>query len=168
MNLNKAATLTIVGIIAIGIMLTLIQLLLRKAKQQAETDFKIKPAYGIWFASLLLAASLTTAKAISFLAEAIDNIYKIGSPNLTGEAAKTASLYIGLSAVWFLLWYFVSKVFSTIILGIKKETEEMALNNVHFFLIKGIIINAFIFSLSPVLDVIFRMAMPNIQLPFYH
>jgi hypothetical protein len=168
MNTTKAVTLTIGGIIAIAIMLTIIQLLLRKVKLQAEAEFKIKPAYGIWFASLFIAASLVSAKAVTFLGEAIDNLYKIGSPNMITETAKIASLYIGLSVVWFLLWYFVSKVFATIILGLKKEQEEMSLNNVHFFLIKGTIINAFIFSLSPVLDVIFRMVMPNIQLPFYH
>ncbi len=84
------------------------------------------------------------------------------------EIAKIASLYIGLSVIWFLLWYLVSKVFVTIILGIQKEQEEMSLNNVYFFLIKGLIINVFIVSLSPVLEIIFRMVMPNIQLPFYH
>jgi hypothetical protein len=168
MNMTKAVTLTIVGIITIAIMLTIIQLLLRKVKPQAEADFKIKPAYGTWFAGLFVAAAQISFKAVTFLSEAIDNIYKIGSPAMVAEVAKIAALYIGLGVVWFLLWYFVSKVFTTIILGLKKDQEEMSLNNVHFFLIKGTIINVFIFSLSPVLDVIFRMVMPNIQLPFYH
>lgn len=168
MNTTKAITLTIVGIIAIAIMLSIIQVLLRKVKLQAEAEFKIKPAYGIWFVSLLIAASLIGAKAITFLGEAVDNIYKMGSQNLGAEIAKIASLYIGLSVVWFLLWYFVSRVFSIIILGLRKEQEEMSLNNIYYFLVRGVLINMFIFCLSPILDVIFRLVMPNIQLPFYH
>lgn len=168
MNTTKTITLTIAGIIAVAIMLTLIQFLLRKVKIKSEVDFKIKTAYGIWFACLFVASCLITAKVVSFLGEAIDNIYKMGSPSLALDVAKISSLYIGLGVIWFLLWYFIAKVFSTIIAVNRNEVEEMELNNSYFFLIRGIIVIGLIFCLSPVLDIIFRLVMPNIQLPYFH
>lgn len=168
MNTTKTITLTIAGMIALAIMLTLIQFLLRKVRLKSEADFRIKPAYGVWFTCLFIAGSLIAERIVTFLSEAIDNIFKMALPNTAFEIAKISSLYIGLGVIWFLLWYFITKVFSTIITGNRNELEEMELNNSHYFLIRGLIAIGFIFCLSPVLDILFRMVMPNIQLPFYH
>lgn len=168
MNTTKTITLTIAGIIALGIMLTLVQFLLRKVRSKSEADFRIKPAYGVWFGCLFIADCLITERIVTFLSEAIDNILKMALPNTAFEIAKITSLYIGFGVIWFLLWYFITKVFSAIIAGNRNELEEMELNNTYYFLIRGLVVIGFIFCLSPVLDTVFRMVMPNIQLPFYH
>jgi hypothetical protein len=49
----------------------------------------------------LLQAVLVTVKTITVLSEAIDNIHKMNPTNPI-ETAKATSLFIGLSAVWFL------------------------------------------------------------------
>lgn len=164
----KTIALTIAGIITLAIILTIIQFLLRKVRSKSEADFRIRLAYGVWFACLFIAGCVVAARIVTFLSEAIDNIFKMGLPNTAFEIAKVTSLYIGLGVIWFLIWYFIAKVFSVIIAGNRNELEEMELNNTCFFLIKGLIVIGFIFCLSPVLEMIFRMVMPNIQLPFYH
>jgi len=168
MNTIKIIILTVTGIVVVAIMLLVIQLLLRKVKLKSETDFKIKSSYGIWFASLFIAATVLTLKTVSYLSEAIDNIYKIASLNRTTEILKIISLYIGLSVIWFFLCYIVAKVFSAIIVGVKNEQEEMGLDNVHYFLIRGITTIGLTFSLSTILEIILRIFMPNIQIPLYH
>jgi hypothetical protein len=168
MNPIKTMTLTLAAIVMIAMMLTVIQLLLRKIKPKSETDFKIKGAYGVWFGCLFTAACLIIVKAIVFLAEAADNIYKTGATNLFFELVKISSLYIGLSVLWLLLWHFIAKVMTVIILGSRHELEEMELNNTHYFLIRGLIVVGFVFCLSPVLEIVFRAVMPNVPLPFYH
>lgn len=166
MNPIRTIALTLAAIITMAMMLSVIRLLLRKLP--AETDLRIKPAYGIWFGSLFSAACLITAKAIVFLAEAIDNVYKIGAPGLFFELVKTSALYSGLSVLWLLFWFLIAKVFTAVILGVRQETEEMELNNTHYFLIRGLAVIGFVFCLSPVLEIIFRLVMPNVPLPFYH
>ncbi|WP_448698113.1 hypothetical protein ACFGVR_14930 [Mucilaginibacter sp. AW1-3] len=168
MNPIKMITLTLAAITTTALMLSTIQLLLRQVRSQSENDFRIKSAYGIWFASLAVAAILVSAKSILFLDEAADNLYKIMPVNLYWELAKTASLYMGLSVVWFLLWFFVAKAMAVTTLGMRREAEEMDLNNACYFLIRGLIFIGLVFCLSPVLDMVFRLVLPNVPLTFYH
>lgn len=166
--MNKTITLTIAGILMIAMLLSVIQLLLRKLKAVAEIDFKWKSAYGIWFSGLFTAATLIISHAITYLGEAIDNIIKIGAAHQLLDITKISSLYIGLGIAWYLLWYYVAKVFAVIIMGNKNEQEEMGLNNTHYFLIRAAIFIGIIFSFTFILDLLFRQFMPNILVPFYH
>lgn len=168
MNTSKTITLTIAAIIAIAIMLLIIQLFLRKLKPKSEQDGRLNNSYGVWFITLFIAAIITTSKTISMLSEAIDNIYKYVSNNVIGEVAKTSSLFIGLSAVWFMVWYFVANLLSVTIVGNRKDQNEIEADNVSYFLIKGVLIIGFILCLSSVYEIILRTFMPNAQIPFYH
>ena len=104
MNTSKTIALIIAGLVTIAIVLLIIQLLLKKLKQKSELNGKLKLSYGIWFATLFIAAVLVTVKTITVLSEAIDNIYKMNAANAIVETSKAASLFIGVSAVWFLVW----------------------------------------------------------------
>jgi hypothetical protein len=168
MNPLKTLSLTLAAIIAIAMLLSVIQLLLKKLKPVSEADSRIRTAYGVWFGGLFVAASLVAAKAIVFLAEAMDNVYKIGAANLIFELVKVSALYVGLSVLWFLLWFFIGKLLTSVMMGTRNDPEEMALNNTGYFLIRGLLVAGLIFCLSPVLDSLFRAVMPNIPLPFYH
>ena len=117
MNPSKTTALIIAGMVAIGIVLLIIQLLLKKLKQKSELDGKLKLSYGIWFATLFIAAALVTVKTMTILSEAIDNIYKMNATNAIVETSKASSLFIGLSAVWFLVWYFIANLLYTLNTG---------------------------------------------------
>ena len=168
MNTSKTVTLTIVGIVAIVIMLLVIQLLIRNLKAKPEQEGRLKTSYGIWFTTLFVAATITMGKTITVLSEAIDNIYKNISTNIIGEVAKTASLFIGLSALWFIVWYFIANLLSVTILGNRKDQNEIEADNVSYFLVKGVLIIGFILCLLPVFEKILRTFMPIVQIPFYH
>lgn len=168
MNTSKTIALTISAIIAVAIMLFIIQLLLRKLKPKSEQEDKLNTSYGIWFSSLFIGASIVIGEAISLLSIALDNIYKNTSQNLLIEIVKTTSLFIGISVLWFLLWYFMSNLLSVTIVGKRKSQNEVEVNNISYFLIKGILIIGFIFCLSSVFEIILRNLIPSIQIPFYH
>jgi len=168
MNTSKTIALTTSAVIAIAIMLFIIQLLVRKLKLKSEQDGKLKTSYGVWFACLSIEALIVTGETINLLSTAFDNIYKNISNNLLGQLVKTGSLFIGLCALWFLLWYFIGNLLSVTIVGKRKNENEIEANNVSYFLIKGILIIGFIFCLSPVFEIILRNFIPSIQIPFYH
>lgn len=117
MNTSKTIALLVAGLIAIAIVLLIIQMLLKKLKQKSELDGKLKLSYGIWFASLFIAAAFVTAKTMNVLSEALDNIYKMNATNTFLETSKAISLFIGLAAVWFVVWYFIANLLSTLITG---------------------------------------------------
>lgn len=168
MYTSKTIILTFSGIISIAIMLLIIQILLKKIKSKTEDDGRLKKSFGIWFTSLFLASSFTSTTAIIILIEAIDYIYKNEVSNIIGEVAKTVSLFIGLSAAWFLIWYFVASLLSVTILGKRKDQNEMDTDNVSYFLIKGALVIGFTICLLPVFEIILRTFMPNVEIPFYH
>ena len=168
MNTSKTIALTISAIITIAIMLFIIQLLLRKLKPKSEQEGRLKTSYGVWFTCLFIGASIVTGETINLLSIALDNIYKNISNNIFGQLVKTGSLFIGLSALWFLLWYFISNLLSVTIVGKRKNENELEANNVSYFLIKGILIIGFIFCLSSVFEIILRSLIPSIEIPFYH
>lgn len=168
MNTSKTVTLTIIALVAIVIMLLVIQLLLRKVKIKSEQEGRFNQSFGVWFATLFIAATILMGKTISTLGEAIDNIYKNISTNVIREVAKTASLFIGLSAFWFIIWYLIANLLAVTILGNRKAQNEIEADNVSYFLIKGVLTIGFIICLLPVFEIILRTFLPNIQIPFYH
>lgn len=168
MNTPKTISLAIAGLIAIVISLLVIQLLLKKSKSKSETDGKLKTSYGIWFITLFVAISIVNYKMISILSEAIDNIYKMNTSNIIKETAKATSLFIGLGAVWFVVWFYIANVFAIIIVGKRTEVKEMESDNHSYFLVKGILVIGFILSLLPIFETFLKLFMPSVDMPFYH
>ena len=168
MNTSKTIALTLSALVAVSVMLLLIQLLTGKLKQIAIQDGRFRNAYGVWVGVLLGGAALNVYGTMHILKEAIDSIYKTGPANTTGEVIKTTSIFIGFSAGWFLGWYFIARVLSITMLGKRKDSAEMELNNVSFFLIKGTVLVALILCLSTAFEGLLRLFMPDVATPFYH
>ncbi|ANH83101.1 hypothetical protein A8C56_20845 [Niabella ginsenosidivorans] len=168
METAKAITLSIAIIIALAIILMSIQLLLRKAKNRDSEDGKTEPAFGVWFATLFLSGAFIIAKEVAVFAEAVDNIYKINSATALFECFKTGSLFTGLSIVWLLLWYFIANMLFVMVTGKRNGAKEVAAGNFMFFLVRGMVLIGFIICLLPVFEMILRVFVPAVPVPFYH
>ncbi|HLV24214.1 MAG TPA: hypothetical protein VKY36_05500 [Moheibacter sp.] len=167
MDTTKIITLTIIGIIAIAISLTITQLFLRKAKKKSEKDNKINLAYGILFLTWIVAFSLLNLQSISILNEFIDTVYKTKSTNPLLDISKTSILFIGLTNTWLILCFFITKIFSVVFAGNRVTAQEIENNHYTYFLIKGFIFVTFIYCLLPVFEMLLRMFLPKIEIPFY-
>lgn len=168
MNTSKTITLAIAGLVAIAIVLLVIQLLLKKMKLKSEIDGRLKLSYGIWFVTLFIAASIVNSKSISILSEAMDNIYKMNTQKILTESIKAISLFIGLSVVWFVIGVYVANFLVVIIVGKRKDSNEMEADNYSYFIIKGFLVIGIVFSLLPIFETLLRAFITSVQLPFYH
>lgn len=168
MNTSKTISLTIAGLVAIAILLLVIKILVRKMKYKSEVDGRFRTSHGIWFASLFISASLLIAKAISILSESVDNILKMNITNPISEIFKASSIFIGLTAFWFVIWYLAANMLSPVVTGKRAGSVEMEIDNFVYFLIKGVIIIGFTISLLPIFESLLRVFIPATQLPFYH
>ncbi len=167
MNIRSTITLTLVAVIAFAILLFIIQLLLKKLKSSSEAEESyIRSSYAVWFSTLFISASIIVMTAIKLLSEALDNINKHFASSALKETIKTASLFIGLSIVWFVIWYAVSHILSKLIL--EKRSNEMESENWSFFLIRGVLQIGLTLCLSTIFEIILRAFIPTIQIPFYH
>ena len=167
MDTTKIITLTIIGIIAMAISLTVTQLFLRKAKSKSENEGKINLAYGILFLGWLISFSLLNVKSISIMSEYIDTIFKTNSANHLADITKTSVLFVGLTNVWLILWYFITQAFSLLIGGKRTDINEVENNHYTYFLMKGIVFIGFIYCLMPVFEILLRTFLPNIEIPYY-
>lgn len=167
MDTEKIITLTVIGIIAMAISLTVTQLLLRKEKAKSETEGRIKIAYGVLFFTWVASFSMLNGKVLTISNEYIDAIYKTKSATPLLNITKTNVLFIGLVNVWLILWHFMTKVLSTLFAGKRNDVTEMDNNHYIYFLVKGIVFIGFIYCLMPVFELLLRTFLPNIEIPFY-
>jgi len=168
MNTSKIITLAIASLVSISIMLMVVQLLILKLKPKSETDGKIKLSYGIWFSSLFISATIITSKAILVLSEALDNIYKFNLQNTVLESAKITSFYIGSAMVWFVAWVYIASFLTKIICGKRINANEIEADNCAYFLIRGMMLIGLIFCSMLVFEIMIRLFIPSIEIPFYH
>lgn len=167
MDTTKIITLTVIGIVAIAISLTIVQLFLRKEKSRSETDGKINPAYGVLFITWVATYTLLNSRSISILNEYIDTIYKTSSANPLFDIAKTSVFFIGLTNVWLILWHFIVKAFSILFAGKRNNANEIKSNHYVYFLMKAVVFIGFIYCLMPVFEMLLRYFLPSIEIPYY-
>lgn len=167
MDTTKIITLTVIGIIAIAISLTITQLFLRKAKSKLENEEKINLAYGILFLGWVISFSLLNVKSISIMSEYVDTLYKTNSANHLAEISKTSVLFIGLTNFWLILWYLITKAFSILIAGKRTDVNEIENNHYTYFLMKGVVFIGFVYCLMPVFEMLLRTFLPTIEIPYY-
>lgn len=167
MDTTKIITLTVIGIIAIAISLTITQLFLRKAKSKLENEEKINLAYGILFLGWVISFSLLNVKSISIMSEYVDTLYKTNSANHLADISKTSVLFIGLTNFWLILWYLITKAFSILIAGKRTDVNEVENNHYTYFLMKGVVFIGFVYCLMPVFEMLLRTFLPTIEIPYY-
>lgn len=167
MDTTKIITLTVIGIIAIAISLTITQLFLRTAKLKSENEGKINLAYGILFLGWVISFSLLNVKSISIMSEYVDTLYKTNSANHLADISKTSVLFIGLTNFWLILWYLITKAFSILIAGKRTDVNEIENNHYAYFLMKGVVFIGFVYCLMPVFEMLLRTFLPTIEIPYY-
>jgi hypothetical protein len=165
---TKLIILLIASLAALSVMIFIIQFLIRRIRNKIATEGKLNISFGILFTTLFLTAAIIASKSIILFAEAVDNINKISPEKLIGESAKTGLLFIGLTATWFIIWYFTIKILSVYVTGKRNDEKEFESDNYPYFLIRGVMMIGFHLCLLPVFEIIIRAFMPNIQIPFYH
>jgi len=168
MNTTSEILLIICCIITIAMGIFIVQILLRKLRLKSESETKIKISYGIWIMSLFVAYCINTAKTIEILNEAYDTIMKVNQSDALSKILQTSSVFIGLNILWFIIWYSLSNVLSTILIGKRNIIKEMEQDNISYFLIRGVILVGVIISFLILYESILRVFLPNIKVPFYY
>jgi len=167
MTINKLLILVFSGPIALLLLLTVINFILKKLKPDSEEDFRLRTAYGIYFGGILVAGIVIQVNVMAYVNEAADIIQKTAAGSIF-EMAKTAILFIGLGIVWFILLHVLTGIFTAVFSGIKREPEEMLLGNTYYFVIKSLIFIGIAILMTPGFSLVLRWLMPNVPTAFIH
>lgn len=166
MSSIKILSLSIIGILIFIISLTLIKFILKKSKITAEK--KLTLSYSIWIVCLLISFSIIDIKTINVFGETLDIIYKTNLPNPIFEIIRSGAVFTAISCIWFWISYIFNNYITILLLGKRKNSNEMDNDNYLYFLVKGIALISFVSCLFIVFEGLLRTFVPNINTPFYH
>ena len=160
---------SIVGIIAIALMIVAIQFLAKRLKLQTNTEQNINASYSIWFGSLLLSFILLLKVALELVENSIELLIADKSINNTFVAVmEQIAIYTGFSFLFTFITYYIVSIIVKFSIGDRKDSIEIEKDNVGYFIIKGLILLTLVFSLITIFEHFLRWFAPAIETPFYH
>jgi hypothetical protein len=168
MNTLKLFTLPITILISFVLLLLIIHLILKPFKAKKDEEGNLKLAYGIWFFALFMSGASIVTDVVRLSLEVVDNVIKIRPDQLILVMVRSIASITVLAFLWFLIWFYVVKFLTKIVVYKGSDAQEMSANNYTYFIIKGSILLGIVLSLSSVLELILRLVVPNIEVPFYH
>jgi len=168
MNIQSSITVIISGIVAFALALFIIQFLAKEVRKKAIVENALKPSFGIWFGSLLLSITLLLSKAMSVLKDATDVLVTFPKEGMYFEIFKSGSIFIGLAFLWFLVSFYIIKIFCRLIFSNSIDEVEMEQDNISYFIIKGIMIIVFVLCLLPAFESLSRSFIVTVSTPIYH
>ena len=168
MDTTKSIALLTFSIIAIAISMLIIKWLTNKLKSKSNPDHTLNISLNIWIGFLVLAYFIILGKSLVLLNEGVDIILNSAITNILWKIVQTSSIFWGLTLVWFFVWHFISGYLTLLLLNTKSDSIEVDRNNWSYFLTRGIILAGSVFVVTPVFEILLRIFIPAIEIPFYH
>lgn len=167
MNTIKYLSISVSIILAFIILLLVIHLFLKPFKVFKDDEENIKKSYGIWFSVLFLTGSGVIYFLMNAIFEAIDVIIRMNQESIGIQILKViASLFL-MGFGWFIICcIIVNKLFARWYK--KSDAQSMDRDDTGFFMMKSAMLLGFIFGLSPILEMLLKLVIPQIEIPFYH
>ena len=166
MNSSNLIITAIVGIIAIAVFVLIIQFFSKRIN--FEEEGKLKTAYAVWIVFIITSFSILLNASLKAISNAIEIISGINKSENVLAIIQRVALFTGFTFIWFAAIYFITRFTTAIILGKKTDSIEIDINNYSYFIVRGIILIAFTFSLLAVFENFLRLFSPIIDTPFYH
>jgi len=165
MNISQTLALLITGIVSIGFLLFAMKYKFKKTAK-INDDGKLKISFSIWAGMIFSSSSLILCKMLIILNEAV-NIYKnFDTPIIS--ILKTASIFLGLSAIWIIILLFLINFLSKLLFEDMNEQQEMENDNFTYFILKSLILLGSTIGLFPAFESLLNLFLPIVQTPFYH
>lgn len=167
MNISKEFILTCFGVFAFVIFLSITQLFFRKERAESEVDGRFVLAYGVLILSWVFSFSILNYISLSILIEFSDSLYRVKIIDPELNLITTGVLFTGLTNIWIFFCYLIVNTLSFLYSGKRKCINEIQSNNYVYFLLKGGVFVGLVFSLLPVFELVLRLFVPEVEIPFY-
>ena len=168
MKIESSIIVIISGIFAFALALLTIQFFVKELRKKATSNNTLNLSFGLWFGSLLLSITLLLSKALEVMNDEIDVLIAFPKEGIYLEIFKAGSIFIGLTFLWFVISFYIIKVFSRLIFSSSIDEIEIEQNNSSYFLIKGFVFITFIIVLLPIFESLLRGFILSVDTPIYH
>lgn len=160
---------SIVAIVATSLMLIMIQFFAKKLNIKSEKEQKITISYSIWKTSLMIAFFIFLKVALELIENSIELIIfskTIDTTFLT--ILEKIIVFTGFTFMFTFLSYFIVHNLLQLSMGNRVDSIEMEKDNKGYFIIKGVLLVLFMFSLMTIFQHFLSWFTIKIDTPFYH
>ncbi|MFC6095163.1 hypothetical protein ACFPVY_00770 [Flavobacterium qiangtangense] len=169
MNKQSLFFTVIVAIVAFIIMLLAIQYLTKKMNIKNDSSQKVNTSFSIWVSSLLVSFFIFLKIALEQVENSIEIIIKSESiDNTFFSVMQKITIFMGFTFLYTFLCYYLIDKSLQFVLGKRINNIEIEKENVGYFLIKGISLLLFVYSVSFIFEHFLKWFMPVVEMPFYH
>ncbi|MTH15666.1 hypothetical protein [Flavobacterium sp. LC2016-01] len=159
----------LVAIVSTLLMLMSMQFLAKKLNLKPEEQEKIKISYTIWYVSILITYFLFLKVALELIENSIEIIiYSKLIENTFLISMQKITIFIGFTFFFTFISYFTVEKILQLSFGTRLDTIEIEKENIGYYLIKGILLILFTFSLITIFEHFLKWFLPTIETPFYH
>jgi len=169
MNKQSLFFTCLVAIVSTGLMLLALQFFAKKLKLKRNDDTQVNISYAIWFISICFSFFTFLKVALEQTENAIEVIiYSRTIEDTFLEVMQRIVIFTGFSFVFTFTSYFIVDGLFKITNGNNDDAIEIERNNYPHFIMKGIVLLMFVFSLISIFEHFLRWFAPSTSMPFFH
>lgn len=169
MNKQSIFFTCVVAIFATVLMLMAIQFLSKKLNIKQEKEEKTSVSYAVWLTSIMVSFFIFLKVALDLIENSIEVIiYSKSIDDTFITVIQKIATFTGFTFIFTFLSYYIVHNLLKILTGSRLDAIEMEKENLSYFLIKGITLILFVYSIVDISEHFLRWFMPTIETPFYH
>jgi hypothetical protein len=159
----------LIAIIAIAIMLLIIQFISKRHKINLGLEPRINQSYSIWISTIMISFVLFLKVALELIENSIETIIYSKTINNTFLAImEKTSIFVGFTFFITFFSYYLITIIMRMFSGNRKLNIEIDNNNIGYFIINGLCIILFTYSILNIFEHFLRWFTPVVNTPFYH
>lgn len=160
---------SIVAICATALMLILMAFFAKKLNIKSDKEQKINISYSVWFASIMLAFFIYLKPALELIENSIEIIISSKTiDNTFMEVMEIIAIFTGFTFIFTFLSYYIVHNVLKLSFGNRLDAIEIEKENIGYFILKGVMLIFFVFSLITIFQHLLNLFMPVVDTPFYH
>lgn len=167
-NLPKITALVVIAFLTLVLMPLVLKLTIKRYKNEFNPAEELKTAMAVWTGSLFLSLAIVWAKMLSVLLEAVNISLKVNTEKILPELLRIISLFFAVGVFWFALLFWVGKLVCLLIPVRRNAKEEMELDGVGYFLVRGVILVGLAVCFLTLEEVVLRVFVPGVGVPYFH
>jgi hypothetical protein len=159
----------LVAIIAIALLLLVVQFISKRQKINLGLDSQINLSYSIWINTLMISFVLFLKVALELIENSIETIISSKTIDNTFLAVmEKISIFVGFTFLFTFFSYYLINFIIKIFLGNRQINIEIKNNNIGYFIINGLSLILFTYSILNIFEHFLRWFSPVVSTPFYH
>jgi hypothetical protein len=160
---------SLIAILALSLMLMAIQFLAKKLKIKSIQNEKTQLSYSVWFGAIIISFIIPFKIALELIENSIELLITDATIiNTFMAVTEKIALFTGFSFIYTFAAYYIVNILFKYIVGNRNDSIEIANDNVGYYVNKGLVLIALVYSLSNVFEHFLRWFAPIIDTPFYH